>query len=185
MTRLFASLFLLLGLVLPSLHSHAQGTIVANETDTRAALIYQLARFTEWPTNTPNTATNEPITLGVASKGGVANSLKKILKGKTINQRPIKVVSLTRWGRQKQTPDIIYVDHPSHWKRLLALGNAATLCLGSYTGFLQDGGDILLLRRDNHIAFEVHLEHLRDKGFDLHSQVLQFASKVHMEKQKP
>ncbi len=174
---------MLLCLVVSARRGWSQGTIIASETDAQAALIYQLTRFTEWPVKEePAREAPAPLVLVVAGDRALGEALTKIVEGKVIDGQPLEVHLLSDRDPLPEETVVLYVNSAKDWRRIAKdLKDRPILCMGELRSFLKWGGDILLTRRDGHLAFSVQLDHLRQKGLDLNSQVLQLAHEVHYE----
>jgi len=147
----------------------------ATEADTRAAMVYQLARFVKW-SDPSFDRPQQPFIIGVYSRKGVNAALRHIARGKKIRGRDIWIMDIASWKTGDPTPHVFYTDHYKTWKQVRGqLEHQPTLCIGSYKKSLEQGMDVTLYREKNHLAFGVNLSNLQMKETELPSQVLKLA----------
>lgn len=152
---------------------------VAGEYQVKAAFLYNLARFVEWPPghwNDPAT----PFQLCVLGEDPFGADLDRTVRGKNINGREVRI---SRSARIENLPrcDVLFVS-ASEQGRLpvifAALGEREVLTVGDMAPFAQMGGIINFTLVDNSVRFEINIEAADRAGLSISSQLLKLATVV-------
>jgi hypothetical protein len=143
------------------------------EEEARAAFLYQLAQYVEWPV-LPRAG--EPLRFCVLGDEDLAQTLARTVNGKTIDGRPIQVrgegddqgrpchLIYIAWTRERQLKDML-----SHWKYPPAL------LVGEADRFNEFGGMVNLVIAAGRVGFELCPENAQRAGLQFRSQLLRFA----------
>lgn len=144
----------------------------------KAALVYNFARFTEWPHEAFAT---DQTTFRIAVYGD-ENLTKAFaeIEGRAIADRKIEIVHL------EQPQDVVDFQllflantERGKWPQILAaLNGDAVLTIGEMNGFLEAGGMMNLHMVEKKIRFQVNLNHARDKKLTISSRILKLATEV-------
>lgn len=158
----------------------AQSERPSDESQVKAAYLYKLAGYVEWPDGALGNM-DAPFMIGVLGADPIADELAQIVGGRKIHARPIVVRRL----KAGDGPDGLAI---------LFVGKAETARIKPLQGSLQshsvlvvteDGGGIALgsiinfLLVDQRVRFEVALEPAEKRGLRLSSRMLAVAQKVH------
>lgn len=151
----------------------------ARESELRAAYIYNFVRFTEWPTKTFADEVG-PLIVGVLGNEAVAQALARVVKGHTVNGRPLEVRTLDSVQDIGQL-HVLYVDGSQD--KLIGgargvLSSRGLLTVGESERFVALGGIIRLLVEGNRLVFEVNAAASQEAGLALSSQLLMLAKTV-------
>jgi hypothetical protein len=145
------------------------------ESSVKAAILFNVARFTEWP---PTSFANEtaPVVLCVVG-ADPAGALER-LDGKTLKGRPLRV-------RQAGEPrlrecHIAYIgpEHANLAEVLKTAEQLTVLTVSDIDRFARKGGMIGLVNEGGKIRFEINLKAAERAGLKLSSQLLKLASVV-------
>ena len=153
---------------------------VPTEYEVKAAFLYNFGRFVEWPAaEAADTPAREPFVIGVLGEDQFDGLLERMLRGKTVRDRPVVVKHFARVTDLDGT-DVLFVA-PSQQARLeAALAAAAakrprTLTVGEGDDFTRRGGMIAFVVRDRKVRFEVNLAEAERSGLKISSELLKLA----------
>lgn len=153
-----------------------------SEYELKAAFIYQIARFVEWPA--PNTAVNAGASLHLCVLGGNPfGPALDTIRGKPVNERKMEV-SLLDMGADTGECDMLFVAAPAekYLERITALSRGRSmLIIGDTQGFAQRGAMINFFPEDGKIRFEINPAASRRTGLKISSQLLKLARIVQEE----
>jgi hypothetical protein len=148
-----------------------RGFAAEGEDDLKSAIVLSFLRYTTWP---DRARSDEPITVGVVGRSTFARSLGEVLKGKSVNGRPLRMLEL-RAGVDLRCCHLVYLatENRLEIQQLLQNAGAAhTLTMGEAEKFLDYGGMINLLLVDGRMGFEVNFDALEHSGVDISSKLL-------------
>lgn len=166
---LLASL-VLLGL-LPG-PADAEPTLLA-DADAKAGLVFQFARFAEWPTAA---AAGDDMHICLLGTQGSLQQALLGLAGKPIRGKPVAVRTLSRrddaagcrvlvMGESKEPiPEGLKQVRPAH-----------ALTISDEAGFIAAGGMIGLVMAGDKVRFEINLDAMSAAGISLPAQVVRLA----------
>lgn len=168
-----------LGLGLASLLTSAAASQTAqapSEALVKAALVYKLIRFVEWPGNA--LGVSGVVDVCVADNAAVLEALAgswrpQMIADRTVAVRPVK-------DGVVEGCDVVFIGADSvHIDTLLrsSLGRPV-LTIGETTGFADRGGMVNLVRDGRHLRLEVNRDSLSRSGLVLSSLVLSLARTV-------
>ena len=174
MVRLICGALLLLAL--------APARAAPSEYELKAAFIYQIARFVEWPA--PNTTVNAGASLRLCVLGGNPfGPALDTIRGKPVNERKMEV-SLLDMSADTGECNLLFVAAPAekYLERIIALSRGRSmLIIGDTQGFSQRGVMVNFFPEDGKIRFEINPAASRRAGFKISSQLLKLAHIVHEE----
>ena len=143
------------------------------EDELKAAVLLSFLRYAEWPAPLP---ANSAIAIGVLGRASFAETLRRSLEGKAVNDHAIKVIEL-RTAADAQPCQVVYfaTERPSELTPAsLASSAPHALSMGESKGFLEAGGAVNLLLIDGRMSFEVSLDALDRCGVVISSKLLRF-----------
>lgn len=109
-----------------------------------------------------------------------AEALNRIVKGKTIGERPVAVVALQS-GEQARDCHVLFIDsaHNGEAQRILErLSGLSILTVGEVRGFLEKGGTINFLLQGDFVKFEVNRRAATRVGLQISSRLLMLAQRT-------
>ena len=132
----------------------------------KSAAVWGFLRYAEWPGST-----GPSITVGVIGRPSFALVLRQTLAGKTVQNRPVRVIDFKGDSRCCQ---LLYfgTDRATDIKPVLEGLPAHVLTIGEDDRFLEYGGAVNLFIEDGHIAFETSLDALDHSGIAISSSLL-------------
>lgn len=127
------------------------------EYEVKAALLYKLAKFTEWP---PEAFLDEPehLVYCVVGRGPMGDALVEAVEGKAVGGREVVVRRVSKAGDFSGCQVVFLHSTEDHElvKVLSALGNRPVLLVGESRCFATRGGMINLIVEDERIRFEIN-----------------------------
>lgn len=172
-----------LGIVLLGLLAAAGGRADAAddlESQVKAAFLYNFAKFVEWPADAFEGPT-DPMTLCVAGDDPFGESLEGVVRGETLNGRPL-IVHRTRELHEIRDCHVVFVPSSERGRQeriLDVLRNRGVLTVGEADGFLNGGGIIRFVLEQNKVRFDINLQAAETSGLKLSSKLLRLARTVH------
>lgn len=164
------------GLLLVSAAATAQD-VVYHDEEVKAAFIYHFATFVEWPTAMHDRPEFRVAVLGAAD---VAAELEKFLPGRTISDRPMRVVRLDALDDLDDV-DVLFVgaEHNDQLPDLAPVIEARSILLVTESPDALDNGSMINFEIvDERVRFEIALGTARKAGLDLSSRLLAAAMSV-------
>ena len=150
-------------------------TVNASEPqdELKSAIVLSFLRYSEWPAGTP--AAN-PITIGVFGRPSFYKVLRRVLDGKSVGNRPIRIVEITA-VTDPLCCQVIYLatDKASEISKTLLFSRVSrALTIGETDRFLEAGGAVRLAMVDGHMTFQVDLDTVDRSGIVISSKLLRY-----------
>ena len=148
---------------------------VHNELEVKAAFVYNLTKYVEWPQSTGT------LLIGVVGDGPMGPILKEMVSGKKSDSRPIEVIMLSPGDAALTRCHLLFISFRSQKKNrevLEKVRRAGILTVGDADSFARDGGMIGLVTLENHVQIQVNLEAVTEAHLKLSSRLLQLAMLV-------
>jgi hypothetical protein len=156
--------------------SHAQDV---TETSLRAAFIYNIAKFTEWPVDVLSAAT--PFAACVLGDTQVGDALERSVKGRQLAGRAVTVVRVPVGGPLRSC-HLLYISglRSAQVTAILAtVGGAPVLTIGDVDDFARIGGIAHVFVENGTMRFDIDLGLARRSRLQLSSRLLVLAVHVH------
>jgi uncharacterized protein DUF4154 len=145
-----------------------------DERAVRAAFVYNLTKYVEWP------QPSRELVIGFLGEGPMGDILKKMLDGKSSESRPIRVV-LSPSDEELEHCHILYVGNMPSTTRRAALDRVrhkSTLTVGDTENFARQGGMIALIRVGEEVQLQVNLQVTNESQLKISSRLLNIAHLV-------
>ena len=171
-TACACALFMFLALI-PKCFA-AQGTEV-NEYGVKASFLFNFARFVAWPPNS-----NSEMLFCVGADDFVAGQFERVLTGKYVDSRKIRVLRLRNAAAASQCSVIFLADSaPNELKSIPEqVSKLAILTVSESEDFPKRGGIINFFIEDDRVRFEISLENADRAGVKLSSKLLSLGTPV-------
>lgn len=150
-----------------------------SEYQVKAAFLINFPKYVDWPAEA-FAGTNSPVVLAVPGDTKVAEEIQKVIAGRTVNGREIVLKRLAS-GEESGVCHILFISAAEQQRSadvFAKLKDASVLTVGESDGFLESGGIINLVRRDQKIALEVNLTAAGNARIKISSKLLSVASVV-------
>jgi hypothetical protein len=153
----------------------------SREYEVKGGYLYNFLNFTDWPDEAPN-RNSEAITIGIYGKDSFGDIFEQVegsvVKGRTLEIRRFeKNESFSFVGEC----DLLFISNSETGQLdeiLKACEEKSVLTVGESSGFLEAGGIINLVEKDNTIKFEVNVSAARESGLVIGSKLLKIATRV-------
>jgi hypothetical protein len=151
----------------------------ATPSQVKAAFLLNFPRYVEWPAAVFATS-NSPIVVTILGDATLEEEFSKMAAGKTINGRPVVVLTQTAPDQLKATNQIVFVSASVRQSAdlLARLRAAPILTVGDGDDFLAQGGAIRFARRNQRIRLEVNLVATQQAQLKVSSKLLGVADVV-------
>jgi hypothetical protein len=129
---------------------------VADEYELKAAFLFKLAKFVEWqPGRLPRE--DSPLVIGVSGQTAFAR-FEETLEGKLLGRRPL-IVRRVKKPSEVRDCHILFVsrdENDQQAKLLEASAAAVVLSFGETDSFLEQGGMVQFVVRENQLRLVIH-----------------------------
>lgn len=148
------------------------------EAEVKAAFIFNIARYAEWPDEALPAGTSFGFCLlGEAAAGSPLHEALKQLSAKTIRGRALEVRAGPRYDPLKPCHvAVVFPDAADRRQVLLDAGHTLTVADGQ--DFVEQGGALGLVMVERRVQFEANPEAARRAGIYLPAQLLKLARRV-------
>lgn len=150
-----------------------------SEYRVKAALLFKFVRYSDWPAAVFVDASS-PYVVGVAGRDPFGKDLEKVFESKTVKGRKflIKRVSTEQEMRACHLLFVASSERRRSADLLKKLVGVPVLTVGESSDFLDQGGMINLLLKDESVRFDINLEPARRAGLKLDANLLTVAASV-------
>jgi hypothetical protein len=146
-----------------------------NDSDVEAAFIFNIVKYTDWPSETlPKDGNLFLCYVGESSPLG--KSIAE-LKGKQINLHNLEIRTTTRLTNLGNCHVIVLGDS-SDLHSLNKVNASSALIIGNGESFVDEGGGIGLFSIGNRIRFDINLDSTSEKGLKISVNLLRLARNV-------
>ncbi|MGR9044122.1 MAG: YfiR family protein [Gammaproteobacteria bacterium] len=146
------------------------------ELTIKAAYLFRLSLFVEWPSSNLISTGKEPLFFCVADARHISRSMETLLANKTINQHKIVVTEVSLQD-DLSFCHLLYL--PEHIQTPQLFLHAASgypiLTVGESKTFFRHGGMIFLFNKDNRIHFAINERAAKGVGLEFRAQLLKLA----------
>lgn len=143
------------------------------EYQVKAALIYNFAKFVEWPSLR---AASEPIVIGILGEDPFGQDFEAVTKNKTANGRPVVIKRFA--NLQSLTPcHILFIgnDQRATLGKVLAAAGNGLLTVGEMDHFAEDGGMIHMKLVAGKVRFVINNAAAERAGVKISARLLAIA----------
>ncbi len=176
--KTLALAFFMLTLFFTHLSDTRAETVITNEYSVKAALIYSIIKFVDWPEQGTSIVSN-PLCIAVFGQDPFGNNLD-MLSSKTAKGRPIKIRQLQRI-EDIRSCEVLFISSSERLQltRIMKqLQNQPILTISDHAGFPQIGGMINLTTVNNKVQFEINNKAALRAHLRISSQLLKLAKIV-------
>ncbi|HWD91295.1 MAG TPA: YfiR family protein [Verrucomicrobiae bacterium] len=154
----------------------------SKEYQIKAAFLFNFAQFVLWPA-TAFTNTSEPFQIGVLGDNPFGKALEEIVRGETIQSRPIVIVQSSSVEKLAGC-QVLFVSksEAAHLKDVFTkLDSKPVLTVSEDPAFISHGGMINFYREGPKVRFEINSDAAARNGLKLSSELLRVGKIVHTE----
>lgn len=164
-----------LGLCLLSIACLPLPAVAEDLRTLKAALSYNFAKFTKWPTDAQPEDSWKICYFGEEFTAGF-----KALNNKKLNAKPIEIKRL-RGVEQAMNCHGVFIDSKNRGllqRLFISLQNSPTLTISDSAGFIEQGGMIEIVSSEQRLKFKVNQVAINRVKLSISSQVLKLALDV-------
>ena len=145
---------------------------VSTEYRVKAAFLYNFVKFVEWPAGSDS----GPLEICVAGQNPFGDVLSEIVRGETINGRPIRARVILE---PAPSCHMVFVPRGANTSAYLrAARGTPTLTVGETPAFITQGGFVRFYIDSGNVRFEIAREAAERTGLRISSRLLQLAKIV-------
>lgn len=149
------------------------------EHELKAAVLSNLAKFVEWPTNaTP--PTREPFVIGIIGTDPFGPVLDRLSRGQTVQGRELTVRRFQS-DEELRSCQVLFVSRSETGRvpEILArVRGARILTVSESAGFAERGGMVNLVLKDDRVRFEMNVRAAEQEGLKISSKLQKYATRV-------
>lgn len=152
----------------------------ADVNQAKANLLWNIAKFVEWPGITPTSDKDVPLVFTILGEDELAVELAGVLSSKTVNGHPV-FVRFARRPQDAKGSQILYVAASELARMtdvLAAVDTSAVLTVSDAPGFAGRGGMVGFTSEGERVRFEVNLGQAEKTGLKLSAKLLALARLV-------
>ena len=148
---------------------------VQTEYEVKAAFIYKLLKFIEWPDRI-DIDNQKTIVIGIWGSSPIKEAFEAL--GKAQKDSSIQVVALQSL-KEVNSVHVLFVSSSESQADLIdSLKGAKCLTIGESTDFARLGGMVNLMIKSASLKFELNAQAMRDSHYSVSSMVLKAAEKI-------
>jgi YfiR/HmsC-like len=157
----------------------AETNVVAGEYQVKAAFLYNLTKFAEWP-EASFTAPGAPLIIGIVGDDPFGTVLDDIIRGEMVGTHPLLIQRLKadQEGGDCQLLFFSRSENKSFLKQLSQLRGKPALTVSDIDQFAEQGGMINLHLIGKSVKIEVNPGAAEKAGLKLRAKLLSLARKV-------
>jgi hypothetical protein len=166
-------------LALAAAPGRAQVAPAPTEYQVKAVFLFNFSQFVDWPAAAFNDA-QSPLVIGVLGNDPFDGALDEIVRGETVNGRPLVVQRYQSIG-EVETCHILFIDRSQAGQLdavLAALKERSVLTIGDFEGFGRHGGIIRFVTVGNKIRLRINLAAAQQAHLTISSKLLRPAQIV-------
>ena len=150
-----------------------------SEYQVKAVWLLNFARFVEWPAAAFTNA-HSPLVVGVVGRDPFGRELEKALEGKTVKGRCFQIKHVSTDAELRACHILFVAGSERRRARDLSerLKGGSILTVGESDEFLDQGGIINFLLKDNSVRFEINLKAAQPAELKLDANLLKVAVAV-------
>lgn len=150
---------------------------VPEEYRLKAAFVYRFPQFVDWPE--PALQDRATIDLCVLAPSPFGTVLDELAAGERVGDRPLAVLQVGDAAAAAHC-HVLYVTNRGAARRamLRQLADLPVLTVGDGSGFLDDGGMVLLRLVEGRVRFEINMRAADKAGLRISAQLLRLALDV-------
>jgi len=168
---------MLLGLVLFASRSASPQAV--SDYQVKAAYMYNFAKFIEWPAQAFPTLT-APIRFCALNNSAFEVELKRVVTGKVIVGHAAEVLQVHD-REQARNCNLLFIDSSQerHARQIFdELRGTSVLTVGEAESFIEDGGMIDFVLRNDRVQFRINHKAAKEAGLYISSRLLEVAREV-------
>lgn len=168
--------------------SHAAEIDEAKASAVKAAFLYKFTKFVDWP-DKAFSSSEAPFVIGVVGKARIESVLRRVVDGKKVGNRPMKVKSFKVEDKEQakavlSSCQVLFIpqDEKKVLPKILGAVTTGVLVVSDNRRFCESGGHIELKLKDGRYLLRINLERTKKSGLRVSSKILRLAEIVKSDK---
>jgi hypothetical protein len=157
----------------------AESLAGVGEYQVKAAFLYNLIKFTDWPTN--GFASSEaPMVIGIVGDDPFGQTIDDLVRGETVGIRPLQIKRL-KAGEDLSSCHVLFISKSEKDQFPLILNQVKprpVLTVSDTPGFAEQGGMVTLLLSSKTVKLEINQAVAEDAGLRISAKLLKLARLV-------
>ena len=164
--------------LLSSVSATASGAETPSAGQVKAAMVYSIAKFVDWPADTFADA-NAPFTICVMGKGLLVTGIES-LKGQNVKNRKVLIRQVTKTEEAEGCQILLIGDSARRQapEMLNRLGKQSTMTISDLPNFAENGGVVGFVEDEGKVRFEINLGAAQHSRIHISAQLLRLAKKI-------
>ena len=149
------------------------------EYELKAAVLCNLAKFVEWPTNAAP-PTRDPLVIGLIGTDPFGPVLDRLIRGQTVQGRELAVRRFQP-DEDLRSCQVLFVSRSETGRVpgiLARVRGARILTVSESSGFAERGGMVNLVLQDDRVRFEMNVRAAEQEGLKISSKLQKYATRV-------
>ena len=169
---------LLLSVSLGVAPATASGAETPSAGQVKAAMVYSIAKFVDWPADTFADA-NAPFTICVMGKGPLVAGIES-LKGQNVKNRKVLIRQVTKTEEAEGCQILLIGDSARRQvpEMMNRLGKQSTMTISDLPNFAENGGVVGFVEDEGKVRFEINLGAAQHSRIHISAQLLRLAKKI-------
>jgi hypothetical protein len=145
----------------------------AGEYELKAAMLYNLTRFVEWPPSAYSDP-QAPVVLCILGRDPFASTLTSTVLNKTVNGRQVLILH-PQSGKDVRNCHLLYIsssERKTTAEIFSILNGASVLTVGEMTQFAAQGGMVQFSLEDQQVRFDINLNAASQAGLKISAKLL-------------
>jgi len=150
------------------------------EYKVKAAFLFHLAQFVEWPSNAFSEA-NSPLIIGILGDNPFGVYLDELVYGEDINGHPL-LIQHYQTAEEATTCHILFInltDKKTIKEAVAALKGRSILTVSDNSDFIDQGGMVNLVKKNSKIRIVINTASTKEDDLKISSKLLAIANVVH------
>jgi len=155
---------------------HVRSSASQTRLHINPALILNFARFVSWPTNRFESE-ESPLKITILGDERLAQECDSLFKGQLIHAREVDIKSVDTVSQISQC-HMLYIAESQRQRFIEFIANSSldgVLTMGTWPGFVIDGGIVGLVQNDKTVKFEIRADLARRGRLVISSKLLRAA----------
>jgi hypothetical protein len=149
------------------------------EYELKAAVLCNLAKFVEWPTNAAP-PTRDPLVIGIIGTDPFGPVLDRLIQGQTVQGRELAVRRFQA-DEDLRSCQVLFVSRSETGRVpaiLARVRGASILTVSESNAFAERGGMVNLVLKDDRVRFEMNVRAAEQEGLKISSKLQKYATRV-------
>lgn len=165
-------------LLFSTLVQHGRAQPIKQDT-VAAAMTLQILEFTEWPKDSGVPTTKR---IGIVNSANAQEAFESLISNSRFDGR-FELLPIDKDSSEEDVASCqaFYFsdDNPTENPRIIRKADSKPIVLiGTYEGFLEDGGMVNIVTRQKRLTFRIHQGNSKQRGIEYRAKLLRLAERI-------